>query len=88
VSPATGTTHEGEAAFIDLLAGANDPEHDALTATIKTAPQHGTLQPSGNKCQWLYTPFSSYKGPDSFVYVISDGQGATSATATANLNVR
>jgi hypothetical protein len=73
------------AAMINLLGGATDPNGDPLTVMLISNPAHGTLQQSGS--QWIFTPADGYTGPDSFVYVVTDGAGATSPAATATFNI-
>jgi uncharacterized protein (TIGR03437 family) len=61
-----------------------DPEGSAITYTIVTPPQRGTL--SGNAPNLVYTPVANYNGPDSFIYTVSDGS-LTSSPATVTLTI-
>jgi len=62
----------------------SDAEGDALTFSIDTPPQHGTL--SGDPPTLTYTPDANFNGTDSLKYVASDGV-ATSAKATVTFQV-
>ncbi|HJQ31564.1 MAG TPA: Ig-like domain-containing protein [Pyrinomonadaceae bacterium] len=62
----------------------SDVDGDALTYMLITAPQHGSL--TGTVPNLVYTPAANYNGPDSFTFVVYDGQ-AQSQTATVNVNV-
>ena len=68
-----------------VLANDSDPDGDPLTAILVTPPAHGTvtLNPDGS---FVYTPNANYAGPDSFTYVVSDGD-QTSQPATVTLVV-
>ncbi len=61
-----------------ILTG-SDPDGDLLTASVASAPTHGTL--SGTAPQLVYTPSADYLGSDSFVFSVNDGT-VTSAQAT------
>ncbi|NOT60682.1 MAG: tandem-95 repeat protein, partial [Acidobacteria bacterium] len=61
-----------------------DPEGVAVTYTVVTPPQHGTL--SGTAPNLTYTPVANYNGNDSFTYRVSDGS-LTSAPATVTITV-
>lgn len=52
-----------------------------VTTTPVTAPTHGrvTLQANGN---YSYQPTTSYTGPDTFTYRVSDGNVSSTATVT------
>ncbi len=76
-------TDQDTAASVAL--SASDPDGDALTYTIVTAPSHGTL--SGTGAARTYTPASGYSGPDSFTFKASDGS-LDSNTATVSITVR
>jgi Bacterial Ig domain/Cadherin-like domain/WD40-like Beta Propeller Repeat len=62
----------------------SDVDGDALSFSIDTPPQHGTL--SGDPPTLTYTPDANFNGTDSFKFVASDGV-ATSAKATFILQV-
>lgn len=67
----------------DNGAGADsDPDADPLAVALVTGVANGTLslQPTG---LFTYTPNTGYVGPDTFVYLLEDGQGGTdNATVT------
>ncbi len=71
---------------IYVLMNDYDQDYDALTATITTAPSHGTATVNTDGYSINYTPATDYYGTDSFVYTISDGNGGT-ATATVTVNI-
>src|SRR6185312_5818656 len=62
-----------------LLANDHDTDGDTLTASLVTAPSHGTLTINSNG-SYLYTKTAGYFGPDSAVYAASDGLTSTNAT--------
>ncbi len=68
-----------------LLTNDTDIDNDPLTASIVSAPLHGTvnLQPNG---LFTYTPQSNYNGPDTFSYRASDGV-AQSNTIIINITI-
>jgi VCBS repeat-containing protein/CshA-type fibril repeat protein len=70
---------------ISPLANDADPDGDALTVSVATAPAYGTVvaNPDGT---FTYTPSSGYTGSDSFTYQVSDGQGGFD-TATVTIAV-
>lgn len=49
-----------------------DPDGDALTAVLDTAPEHGTLQLQPNGA-WRYDPQPGYTGGDHFWFHATDG---------------
>ena len=70
---------------ITILENDYDVDEDALTIEgIELQPLHGEV--SINSYSVSYTPDISYSGSDSFVYKISDGNGAYS-TATVYIDV-
>ncbi len=68
-----------------VAANDTDVDGDTLTASIVTAPSHGSLVLNGNG-SFTYTPAAEYSGPDSFTYRQYDGT-ADSNVATVTLNV-
>jgi Domain of unknown function (DUF4347)/Bacterial Ig domain/Putative Ig domain/Bacterial cadherin-like domain len=64
-----------------------DPDGDALTVAIMpvTPPAHGTVTINTDG-SFTYTPALNYYGADSFVYSVTDANGAT-ATATASITI-
>jgi hypothetical protein len=68
---------------VNITLAGSDPDGDAFTFTITVQPAHGTL--TGTAPNLTYTPMTSYVGPDSFTYRVSDGR--LTATATISLTV-
>lgn len=76
------TTNEDTTKAITV--NATDPDNEALTYTVSTAPGRGTTVISGGTI--TYTPDKDFNGADSFVVTASDGKGAT-AKQTINVTV-
>ena len=79
------TLEQGSSAVATLLA--TDPDGDALTYRVATAPAHGTVTLNGNVA--TYTPAASYYGSDSFTFLANDGvldsnPAAVAVTVTAS----
>jgi serine protease AprX len=55
-----------------VLANDSDPDGNAISAVLKTAPSHGSLTLNANG-SFAYTPTAGYSGADSFSYADSDG---------------
>src|SRR5207249_1824050 len=51
-----------------------------------STPAHGNVSVNANG-SFVYTPTSNYIGSDSFGYRFTDGQGATSNTATVTITL-
>lgn len=71
---------------ITFALGGSDIDNapSALTFTIVTPPQHGTLS-SGNQVR-TYLPASNFNGSDSFTFSVTDG-AAESSVATVTISV-
>lgn len=67
-----------------LTMGASDPDGDAVTFEIVTAPTKGTL--SGTGASRTYTPNAGFVGADSFSFRASDGT-LSSSPATVSIAV-
>jgi len=67
-----------------ITLAATDPDGQALTYTVVSAPAHGTL--SGTAPALTYTPAARYWGADSFTFKANDGQ-ADSNVATVTITV-
>ncbi|HKO54505.1 MAG TPA: DNA/RNA non-specific endonuclease, partial [Thermoanaerobaculia bacterium] len=80
VANQTFRTNEDEPGTIALEAAGEG----ALTYTIVTAPQHGTL--TGTGASQTYTPAPDYYGNDSFTFKVGNAAG-TSSTATVSITV-
>ncbi|MCW7541970.1 tandem-95 repeat protein [Aquabacterium sp. A7-Y] len=64
---------------------ATDPDGDALSYAIDTAPTNGTVVVDANG-SYTYTPNANFNGSDSFTVVVTDAQGATD-TITVSVTV-
>jgi hypothetical protein len=91
VTPSRSNVAEDDHAAITL--SGRDPEGQALTFAIATAPAHGTLAAIGTPACGIvcsatvaYTPARDFNGTDSFAYTVSDGTG-TSTPATVSITV-
>ncbi len=79
---------EGETLSVDasgVLANDSDADGNALSATLLSAPEHGTLV-LGLDGSFEYTPAAGFQGADAFTYVADDGQ-AQSLAATVTIDV-
>ena len=85
VAQNTTATVDEDKILNGVLPTANDVDGDTLTYTLETDSSHGkvVINPNGS---YVYTPNSNYYGTDSFVYLVSDGNGGQT-TATINLNI-
>ena len=54
-----------------------DVDGDSLTATLQTAPAHGSVTVNADG-SYSYTPAANYVGADSFVVQVDDGHGGRS----------
>jgi len=76
-------TAENEALAITLLA--TDADGDALTFTITSEPEHGTL--TGDAPELTFTPDTNWYGEDAFTFTVEDGRGGSdSATVTITVH--
>jgi hypothetical protein len=57
----------------DQITNPNTPAGETITATVVSAPQHGTLSLAADG-SFLYTPNQDYHGTDHFTYKANDGQ--------------
>ncbi|MGQ4646911.1 Ig-like domain-containing protein [Lyngbya aestuarii] len=78
---------------ISVLDNDTDIDGDALTITIATSTNNGTVVVNDNGTAIdpnddfvIYTPNQDYIGSDSFTYSVNDGKGGT-ATATVSIGV-
>ncbi|HEX5718560.1 MAG TPA: Ig-like domain-containing protein [Thermoanaerobaculia bacterium] len=71
-NPDSGSTREGVAVIIAVLANDTDGDGDALTVTAVGSP--GVLLPDNTV---RYTPGANFTGTVTFSYTVSDGQGGT-----------
>ena len=82
-TPQNGTTNRDVPLNI-VLAG-TDPDGDALTFEIVSAPQNGTL--SGSGATRTFTPAPNFNGTTSFTFRVSDAAGAASVAAKVTIVV-
>jgi VCBS repeat-containing protein len=82
----SASTNEDTTVIINVLANDQDANGDALSATVVTGPQHGTLVKNANG-NFSYTPTKDWYGTDSFTYLASDGK-ASSNVATVTITVK
>jgi hypothetical protein len=71
-APDSGSTREGVAVIIAVLANDTDPDGNSLTVTAVGSP--GVLLPDNTV---RYTPGANFTGTVTFSYTVSDGQGGT-----------
>lgn len=76
----TVATMKNSAAPINLTGGGGD----TLTYTVISQPAHGTL--TGIAPNLIYTPAANYSGPDSFTFLVFNGN-SNSTPATVSISV-
>ncbi|MFO0869481.1 MAG: Ig-like domain-containing protein [Pirellulales bacterium] len=69
-----------------VLANDTDADGDALTATLVTGPQHGTVTLNADG-SFTYTPDANFAGTDGFSYTAGDGSLSSDA-ASVTIEVR
>lgn len=81
----TATTAEDTPVSIDVLSNDTDADGDTLTVDSVTQPSQGVtvIEADGTI---TYTPNADFNGPDSFTYVVADGNGG-SDSATVSVTV-
>lgn len=85
----SGSTFSGQALTVaspGVLLGSTDVENHSISAVLIQGPQHGTvtLRADGS---FIYTPVTSYFGPDSFQFAGTDGI-TIGETKTASIDVQ
>ena len=85
----SGSTFSGQTLTVTppgVLLGSSDVESNSISAVLIQGPQHGTvtLRADGS---FIYTPVTSYFGPDSFQFAGSDGITVGEAK-TASIDVQ
>jgi len=71
-------TDAGTPVTIDVLANDTDPEGHTQTITSTNQPLNGTAAIVNG--QIVYTPNAGFAGVDTFIYTITDSEGATDTT--------
>lgn len=69
---------------LNITLTGSDPEGAALTYSIATSPNKGTLSCSGESC--IYVPAANVNGSDGFYFKVSDGTN-TSRTARIGITI-
>jgi hypothetical protein len=69
---------------VAIVLTGSDVEGDPLTYAIVTGPIHGTL--SGTGPNLIFTPDPDYTGPDSFSFIVNDGE-LDSTAVTVNITI-
>ncbi|MBK7765951.1 MAG: tandem-95 repeat protein [Sulfuritalea sp.] len=76
-----------EDSVVDIVLSGTDPEHQALSFALVSGPAHGSLSAIDALTGAVrYTPDTAFNGIDSFVFSVTDADGA-SDTGTVNLIV-
>jgi hypothetical protein len=76
----TATTHQGQSVNIAVLSNDSDPDLQQVQLEALGAPSFGSVFANSDGTV-VYTPNAGFAGSDSFVYVINDGHGLTTAGA-------
>ncbi|GEL73251.1 Ig-like domain-containing protein [Myxococcus virescens] len=84
VAQAQAAETEEDVAILLTLAG-SDVDGDALTFTVSTLPEHGTL--SGTPPDVTYTPHEDFHGEDGFTFQVTDAAGTSSVSARVSVTV-
>ncbi|MBO6576375.1 MAG: tandem-95 repeat protein [Rhodothermales bacterium] len=77
---------EDSSITLALLAGASDPDGDAISLTTVTTPANGTATDNDDGTV-TYTPNANFSGTDTFQYTVADANGAD-ATGTVTITIR
>lgn len=83
--PVTLQTDEDTPVDLRPLVGV-DPEGEAITSSVYTLPEHGTL--TGTPWNLRYTPAPNYHGTDSFTFIVTDASGLASDPILVSITVR
>lgn len=80
--PDAVTVQAGVPLAIDVMANDDDdPNGVPATITVTALPAHGTVS-IGPGRMITYTPGAGHRGPETFGYTLSDGQGSSAAAVT------
>ena len=75
-----------EDSSVSIPISSNDPDGDELTITVMQDPQNGDLSENSDGT-FAYIPYENYFGPDSFKYIVADGESQSNeATVTITIN--
>ena len=77
-----GSTSEGKAVVVNVVANDSDPDTDALKPMLKTLPAHGAVFANADGT-FTYTPDPYFVGLDSFTYSANDGNVLSAATTVS-----
>ncbi|MEA5520001.1 Ig-like domain-containing protein [Limnoraphis robusta] len=73
-------------ADLGVLDGDSDADGDALTVSLESPPENGSLELNADG-SFSYTPNAGFSGKDSFTYTANDGEDRTNvATVTVSVN--
>lgn len=70
---------------VDIALSGSDVDGQVVDYAVTAAPANGTL--AGIGANLTYTPNPGYVGTDSFEFMVTDDDGATSNVATVSINV-
>ena len=76
----TADTDEDVSVVVNVLANDTDADGDTLTVTMATEPSDGEAVVADDGMTITYTPDTGYSGEDQFMYTVSDGEAADTAT--------
>ncbi len=75
-----------DAAAPGVLAGASDPDGDALVALVVSTPRSGTLDLNADG-SFRYVPLADFAGADTFAFRVRDADSLFSSPTTATITV-
>jgi hypothetical protein len=70
---------------VGVTLSGSDPDGTIASFNVASGPANGTVTGSG--ANRTYTPDSGFSGTDSFLYTVTDNDGAVSAPATVSISV-
>jgi len=82
----TAQTDEDQAVVVHVLDNDTDADGDTLAVTMATDPSDGTVAITDNDTAITYTPDAGYSGEDQFMYTVSDGEAADTATVYVDVD--
>ncbi|WP_143872214.1 putative Ig domain-containing protein [Catenovulum sediminis] len=84
------TTLEDQSVVIQLIVNDSDIEDSELSPfniSIFAKPAFGSVSQTPDGL-WSYTPNANFNGRDHFQYILTDSEGASSSSATVNIEVQ